>query len=193
MFGMTSRIAIGYYLASRILKNESDSKEKNIPLPSFKGIIEVRHFLPGRMRIYVSKLVGNDIEKTLLETQFSKIDGINVIQVNGITGSVLVSYDTSKVDAGILYSAMIRLLQLEEFIDKNEVSLVSREIKQASESLNRGMFEKTNGIMDMKTLVPVSFIMFALKEIYKNPSAGKPGAYTLLWWAYDMLRRGEGK
>ncbi|WBW95034.1 HMA2 domain-containing protein [Oceanirhabdus sp. W0125-5] len=190
MFGLTSQIMIGYYLASKMLKSNKKDGSKNIPLPSFKNIIEVKHFLAGRVRIYAPKLVNNETDKNLLSTQFSKIDGINEFQVNTLTGSILVLYDINKVDAGILYSAIIRLLELEPLIDNKKTPLVSREIKQVGEAFNQGIFEKTNGIIDAETIIPVSFIILALKEIYNNPSAGKPGAYTLLWWAYNILRRG---
>lgn len=187
-FNLSKKILITYFITKKLLEsNQEKTKGRNSTLPSFKNIIEVKHFLPGRIRMYTPKLVNNQKDKKHLINQLLGIDGIDKIEINTITGSLLILYDINKVECSILYSAIIRLLDLEQYIDRNEKPLILREIHEISKALNRGMYEKTNGIIDIKTLISLSLVFIALKEYYSNSNINKPGVYTLLWWAYSSL------
>jgi hypothetical protein len=159
----------------------------------FRNILEVRHTISGRMRLYAPVLRGNPSLGEHLVVELGKADGITTIETSPVTGTVMIEFTSGKVKAPIVFGAVAHLLGLEEEIDKPPQSLMASGIKSATESLNRALYEKSGGIIDLWTLIPMSLVGFALYQMRQPGGIGTPGAFTLLWWAYMQLSRNEGR
>lgn len=176
----------GLFIGKRFIQSTS----KEVLLPSFKGVIEVRHMLKGRIRFYIPKLIGNEEEKEMLMDQIIRLNSVENVEISTLTGSLLIFYDQEKIEPMLLFSVVVRLLGLEEKLDKKEKSILYKEIEQFGSSINKSVLENTRGLIDAKTLLPVTFIIWGLKKIIVDKNSNTPQPYTLFWWGYNLLKKG---
>ena len=66
-------------------------------------------------------------------------------------------------------------------------------MKDASESLNRAIYEKSGGIIDLWTTIPMALIGLGVYKMLKPGGISVPDGFTLMWWAYMQLFRGAAK
>lgn len=165
---------------------ENEIKNQSKKLPSFKDVLEVKHFIPGRIRMYCP-IIKEDIstEEALLST-FNKIPGINELTVNSYTGSLLIKYDTDKLEPMLLIGIVLKILGLEESATKDNKSLISKESENLINSINCAIYEKTNGILDLKSATTILFAAYAAYDIKARPDV-RPGGYTCIWWIYSLI------
>ena len=87
----------------------------------------------------------------------------------------------------ICFSALIRLLGLEDELSKVPTSKVNREFRNVIEALNQVIFDKTNGIIDFYTALPIVLAVLGISKIANERTLTLPTGLTLLWWAYNAL------
>ncbi|HJO95194.1 MAG TPA: hypothetical protein QF753_17490 [Victivallales bacterium] len=160
-------------------------KRKKSSLPSFKNIIEVAHSIDGRVRFIIPSVCHNPEHKKTLENELLKIDGISLIRVSKITGSLLVCFDESKISTFIIFSSVVHLLNLDIDLTNVEGSL-TKEAVLIKDSLNRGIYEKTNGILDLKSTVILSLFILATGT-FISKKVKTTSRMTFLWWLYNSL------
>ncbi|MCT4508875.1 MAG: hypothetical protein N4A48_08955 [Tepidibacter sp.] len=176
--------AIGMIFVDKNKKNNIMNK-----IPSFKGILEVRHCISGRIRIYIPILKNNEEIKSIIIEQLSKIKVITNIEINTITGTVLLNYDNEKIDPMIIIGVMIKILNLEQEIEKKPKSKVEKEMIELRTSVNRAVYEKTQGIIDGRTALGLSLFLFGIYRLRKNTNI-IPSGMTLMWWVYSEFFKG---
>ncbi|WFD09928.1 HMA2 domain-containing protein [Tepidibacter hydrothermalis] len=176
--------AIGMIFTDKNKKNNITNK-----VPSFKGILEVRHCITGRIRLYIPILKNNEEIKSIIMDQLSKINLITNIDINTITGTVLLNYDNEKIDPMIIVGIMIKILNLEQEIEKTPKSKIEKEMIELKSSLNRAVYEKSQGIIDGKTTLGLSLVLFGIYRLRKNPTI-MPSGMTLMWWVYSEFFKG---
>jgi len=180
----------GFILAGLLGKKKD---QKRSPLLNITGPIKTSHVLPGRVRFHIISLKNNENGTELIKKQFPKIEGVNSFQVNKISGSVLIQFDKDKLEPELLCTALIRLLDLEKELEKMPKPILSNELKEMGNSLNRAVFEKTGGIIDLWTAIPILLIILGLRRIITDRTTMWPTGITMLWWAYNSLFRTKGE
>ena len=159
----------------------------NLKLPSFKNALEVKSSIPGRVRFYAPILVGNIEVANSFVDQISKIDVIKTCRVNTLTGTILLEYDHQLLDTQTLEGAIIKLLGVDKTIDEGRVS----EVKKASERLfaavNNGLYDFTNGLLDVKSLAALALIGAGLLDLRRNGGGRLPDYATLGWWGTSLF------
>ncbi len=74
----------------------------NLQIPTnrldlFIRSVEISSYLPGRIRLYSGKLIGNDgLEKEIL-ANISSLAEIDSVETNTLTGSILIKYVPEKL------------------------------------------------------------------------------------------------
>ncbi len=176
----------GFLIASLFGKKKEPGRS---PLLSLRHPIRTLHILPGRVR-FEADVVKNDtkVEQFLME-QMPKVKGVSRVQVSTITGSVLVQFDGDEIQPELLYTVLIRLLGLEKELERTPQSVVRKEIRLMGDSLNRAVLERTGGIIDLWTAIPIVLGLVGIRKIMAQRALAFPTGFTMLWWAYHSLFR----
>ena len=154
-------------------------------LQSFYGIIQVKHYQNGRLRLQTEILKDNEELKEEFLHNIRRISGINSTKVNSITGSILIYFDEKVIEGSFLYLMVLKLLHLDEEALKNKSGKIKELLKQVFESTDMAIYNKSKGYLDLKTLTAGIFIFYGIKKLWKIP--GLPKGATLLWWASRLL------
>lgn len=60
------------------------------------------HHIPGRVRIRVNEIKRNEARALSLKRMIEDAEGVRSVEVNSLTGSVLIRYDTASTDSNSL-------------------------------------------------------------------------------------------
>lgn len=85
--------------------------------------IHIRHFLPGRVRLRVGAIKGNRDLAERMRAAFSSVPGLTGLSYNTLTGSVLITYDASRLLAD--HGQRLRTV-LREYLPDLDADLVIR-------------------------------------------------------------------
>ena len=154
-------------------------------LQSFYGVIQVKHYQNGRLRLQTEVLKDDEELKEEFLNNIQRINGINSVEVNSITGSILIYFDEKVIESSFLYLVVLRLLHLDEEALKNKPGRIKELLKQIFESVDMAVYNKSKGYLDLRTLTAGIFIFYGIKKIWKVP--GLPKGATLLWWDSRLL------
>ena len=162
-------------------------------LPMYRtGPIQIAHVLPGRIRFIIPILRENhEAMKPGIE-QLGKLRGIDSVVHNTISGSLIVRFNQEMVPPPLLFSAIARLLGLEHELDKPLTPGVIKEVRELGEGLNRMIFDETYGLLDLRTIAIVGLVVLGSRKLLTERWATVPTGLTLLWWAFNLINRGEG-
>ncbi len=157
-------------------------------LPDFYGILEVKHYIKGRIRLKVNSLIGDEKKSQELVGRLSGLNGIEDISINTLVGSVLIKFSEEVVDPITLMGAVLNILELEEeaFVKKN--GKIFSGMREMIESVDFAIYNKTKGILDLKTTIALLFIINGIRKIRQNPIM--PNGVNLLWWGYNIISKG---
>ena len=127
-------------------------------LQSFYGIIQVKHYQNGRLRLQTEILKDNEELKEEFLHNIRRISGINSTKVNSITGSILIYFDEKVIEGSFLYLVVLKLLYLDEEALKNKSGKIKELLKQVFESTDMAIYNKSKGYLDLKTLTALFFM-----------------------------------
>lgn len=182
-YRILSGLLFGLFYGRRLTGKE----KKETYFKGFPGTLEIKHCIPGRIRFFVPSLLNSSNGKEILEEKMCKIEGIEKVDVNILSGSLLVQYKTDKIEKILILGIIIKLLGLEDKIDGKEISIIRKEIKKWNEALSYSLYEKTKGLLDIKTAVSLVFLYNGMKGLFFSTEAAKSNPYSLLYWAYRSL------
>jgi hypothetical protein len=173
-----------------------------------KGL-KVVHALPGRVRLKVPKVKGNQALARKAEKKLAQVPGIKQVEAKANTGSLLLHYDVEDLCAeasmGILEETLGEL-----FPEIEAVSLIAglaclgkspgaepglalaEGITGSFRALNAGVSKITGGL-DLKILVPLALIFLGLRGLWQSEKVAAPSWPNLLWFGFAsfvMLNRG---
>ncbi len=150
----------------------------------FRGIVEIKHAIPGRVRFHIPILKQNKEKGRLLEQQLLKAEAIREVQVNPLLGTVLIIHEEAKIDNVTLTGVLAKLLGLEKELEKTPKSLVGKELSKIIKSANSSVYQQTDGVLDLNSVVTLTFLSLGIWSITRNPSI-LPAGISLVYWAYN--------
>ena len=122
-------------------------------LQNFYGVIQVKHYQNGRLRLQTDILRENvELEQEFLNNM-RQLSGIDSVRVNSVTGSILIYFDEKIIESSFLYLIVLKLLHLEEEALKNKPGKIKVLLKQTFEAVDMAIYNKSKGYLDLKTLV----------------------------------------
>ena len=174
--------------AGLVLTATSQSRSRNrMKLPSFAGVAEVRASLPGRLRLSMPRIMTDGEAALRMKARMESTGAVRKVCLNPRIGSALFLYDERQVEAAVVEGAAIRLMGLDEEIKKPPVSRMEKGLGILWDSVNHGVLEATNGLMDGRMLAGSALTAAAVRSMAVS-GATLPGALTLLWWASNIFR-----
>ena len=81
-------------------------------LQNFYGIIEVKYYQLGRLRLQTDVLKKNAELREEFQNNIKRISGIEKAVVNPINGSILLVFDENIIEHSFLYLVVLKLLHL---------------------------------------------------------------------------------
>jgi Heavy metal associated domain 2 len=177
--------------------------------------VELTHYIPGRVRVRISKVKGNASLAEEIRQNFSAIAGIHKVEANPLTGSVLVEYDPQTVGSlGSLIDMADTFGVLPGGLDSENIEQLLDDLmnglqKGASEEtpggldsgikgffglLNDDVARLTGGAADLRTLVPLMLFGFGLRDLLFSEKLTPPTWYNYFWFAFgtfNALNRSE--
>lgn len=157
----------------------------------FRGIVEIKHSIPGRVRFHIP-ILKMDVDKgKLLEQQLMKASAISEIKVNSLLGSLLIVYESDKIDEVTLTGVLAKLLGLEKELEKPPRSILEQEVGRILQSANKSIYEQTEGLLNLNSAITLTFLSLGIWSLVRNPSV-LPAGISLVYWAYtNSLRQLE--
>jgi hypothetical protein len=157
------------------------------------GPVQTVHWLPGRVRFRASRLAENGEAHVVVQEKLGQVEGVESVKVNRSIGTVLITYREEDVSPELLYSALVRLLGLDDQVHQDPQPLVARELRTVLDSLNRVVYEQTRGVIDFQTGLLILLAALGTRKILSEGASTLPTGFTLLWWATTaLLVRGRG-
>ena len=142
---------------------------------------------PIILNFTVGTTSGRDISQALLNT-FSQIPGITEISINPYIGTILIKYEEETIQPMLIIGIILKVLGLEDEAHNENRSLVTKESIDILDSLSHTIYEKTNGILDLKSSVMLLLGTYAVYDIKTRPGV-RPAGITCLWWLYGLINR----
>ncbi len=185
-------IITGLVMASLLKRGKDKEAVATSPLLKLAGPVRTRHILPGRARFEVRSLKGDSRTAEDLAMALQRIESVEAVRVSPITGSVLLCYDPEKISAELLVAAMIKLLRLDDELNQVPPSVIGHEFREISHALNRAVYDRTGGIIDLRTALFLALGVVGVTRLYKGGMLSLPAGFTLLWWAGNGLLNKRG-
>ncbi len=181
-------MVVGFLLASLIRKKTG----KQTGLPSIRGKLEAVHALPGRLRLNSPLLEGlHPNVRSKISAEIKKVEGIQSADINHYSGSLLITFDASRIDPPIVHGVVTKVLGLEREFEQSPESLLTREIDLMGRALNQQIYDSSRGLMDLRSSLMMSILLLAVYRLVIQGDRTLPGGINLLWWTYVMARRGK--
>lgn len=158
-------------------------------LPSFFDILEVKHYISGRMRVKIPSLQYNLEKEDEIRKQLLNLKGINSVEINTLIGSVLVRFDETIIEPVMLIGIILNVAGLEEEAFSRKSGKTTFALKDTIEAVDMTIYNKTRGILDLKSVIALFFIGYGIKKIRQNPVL--PNGVNLLWWGYNIITGGK--
>jgi Heavy metal associated domain 2 len=164
------------------------------------GGIKIVHAIPGRVRVKLSRLKENPALVREIQERLPAVQGIQRVEVNPVTGSVLVVYDRTELESldsllslaewfGPLFPDF-ELSELEDWLasangNAAETPLTER-LSAVFGSLNAKVGETTGGV-DLKLLLPLTLFLLGVRGMLVAGKGVFPAWYDLLWFAFGTF------
>lgn len=150
--------------------------------------MEVKHYSKNRLRLQINSLKNNFEVGKELEDRMKNLDGIYEIKSNSTIGSLLISFDEDRVEAIVIIGAILNLLGLEDKAFSTKNGIITTFIKDIIAGVDTSIYNKSRGILDLKSAVSIALIYYGIKKVRTNPVL--PNGVNLLWWAFNFLDKG---
>ena len=160
-------------------------------LPHLKtGPVRVEHAVPGRLRLRVPSLSDDESGAVRLGERLPGIAGVEAVHIHRETGSVLIHYRGDEVRPELLFAAVVRLLGFEDDIARPPRSLVTRELREMLGAVNRMVYDRTGGVLDLWSAVMILMAGLGVRKMWQSGlTQSLPSGFTLMWWALHSLAK----
>lgn len=178
-------LMIGFVLASLLRRKKNNA----LTLPNIRGEFEARHALPGRIRFRVPMLeTADNFHIETIQKELSKVPHIHSVNISPFSGSILIQYNTAKIEPPLICGILIKILGLENAFETIPESAVQREIRMIGDAFNQAVYNKTAGALDLTSAIFILTLSLGLYKTIILKDRALPGGFNLLWWAYVVAK-----
>lgn len=150
----------------------------------------VIHSAPGRCRLKIPTMRHSAEYFEQLKLDLIQTEGVEHVQANPLTASVLVLYDDQVLAFEALKSYFDTSAHFEltdqASAENTNVTIWENAAKQLT-TFDNQLKETTSGHMDFRSLVFIVFVVLAIRQLQRGAVFGP--AATLLWYAVQLLMK----
>jgi copper chaperone CopZ len=160
----------------------------------------VKHHMPHRTRIKVPRNHRDSHKLNAVKKELENVPGVQNVEVNFRTGSVVVHHD-ERADSLILIGSAIEniceelfseILAVEE-IEFPGLSVVAQVIHKVLSKADLKVAEGTQNVLDLKMIVPLLFFGAGIVKSRQTANWwGEVPAWVLFYYAYDSYMKFHG-
>jgi Heavy metal associated domain 2 len=162
------------------------------------GDIQVVHAIPGRIRLKVAQVRKNPVLASEIQTRLATIHGIRQVEVNPLTGSILMLYEAQDAAAPDSLRTLAESLatlfpgfDLNNFAAKqpsstngaNSAPSLAGGVASFFGALNSEVKQVTGGNADLRILLPLALFLFGVGGVLMSEKLPLPTWYDLLWFS----------
>jgi hypothetical protein len=156
------------------------------------GPVQTAHLTNGRVRFRVPSLVDAPVQAQMLCEKLRPLDGINGVTACPTTGSVVISFDQRRVEPGLLFAAVMKLLGFDQQLNRTPRPAVVRELRSVMGCLDRAVYDRTNGLLDFSSAFWILLTAIGARKVIRQGVSAMPAGATLIWWGiHQLLGHGE--
>jgi hypothetical protein len=150
------------------------------------------HRSQGRLRVRVDRLRHDAELVRRVEERLSNLPGVRRIETVPETGSVLVLFEPSRFDEERLTN---EAREAELFVlsplpaQGGTATPDAGPVRALWHRANVTVSEKSRGPLDIRTLVPLALVAWAIRQILTERPIARTPWYTLLWYAWGIYTR----
>lgn len=148
----------------------------------------ISHQTSGRLRIRIPSQKGNAAYFASLKERFSSFPGIQKIEVNPLTGSVLILHqiDLKQIDFKMIsdYTEQSGLFRFEQL--NHSAGSVSQRVVETFQDVDRKVEKFTGGEVDLPTLSFVGLLGIGLWGMARGKTAA-PAWHVAFWYALNIF------
>jgi hypothetical protein len=159
--------------------------------------VRVVHAIPGRVRLKVDGVKGNPDLAAALEERLLGVRGVQRVEVNARTGSVLLVYESAaQEEFGQVLEPLFPGLDLDAYRrgavgsatngDRPPAPPLGRRISGMFGALNAGVGRVTGGI-DLKLLLPLTLFFLGVRSLLVTDKLRFPMWYDLIWFSFGTF------
>jgi hypothetical protein len=175
------------------------------------GGVRVVHAIPGRVRLKVAQVRKNPALAGEVQTRLAAAPGISRVEVNPLTGSVLMLYEAPDAASPDALRALAEPLaaffpgfDLTDFVVRRPSATngagtapsLASGVASFFAALNSEVKQMTGGNADLRILLPSALFLFGVGGVLMSEKLPLPTWYDLLWFSlgtFFMLNPGPGE
>jgi hypothetical protein len=143
-------------------------------------LARVVHSIPGRTRLRAESIKGDIEALSAVQTALEDTEGVQNVQINTLTGSILVEHDAS-IDELLSKLQQRNVLEL----DNSEPEHYLANLHRAVAETDRRLELSTKGRLDFETIAFFGFLGTGIYQCVNKQ--GLPAGVTLLRYALDLV------
>lgn len=163
-------------------------------LPSFAGVLEVKHYISGRLRVRIPSMKGDSRLAEYIVKALSPVRGIDEVSANPLLGTALVKFDETLLSPEIVITALSHCFDFGAAI-KSRRSIFGNELKLFRFSLDQAVMQKTLGLFDLRSAVSLLLMFQLARGLSKwrrgapvfNGNDKQPFPIALVWWLLQTI------
>jgi heavy-metal-associated domain-containing protein len=160
--------------------------------------LKVVHAMPGRIRVKISRLKGNTALARQIQQRLPAVPGIQRVEVNLVTGSLLVLYNAAEMNPldalmGLAETFTpllpgLSMSDLEAWLTpsgngSNAAPPFAEGLATFFGTLNTQVGKAAAGV-DLKLLLPLTLFFFGIRGLLVAEKLSVPAWYDLLWFSF---------
>lgn len=151
----------------------------------------ISHMISGRLRIKIPSKKGDMHYFGDMYKQFSACEGIEKVEVNSLTGSILLIHavDVSRIAD---FSKQNNLFSIKDTRLFGKQTYISRKLSDTFQDFNHKVIVSTKGFANIPDLIVLTLIGLSIFQMSQGNFIA-PAWYTALWYAMNIFLKSQSK
>jgi len=151
----------------------------------------ISHMISRRLRVRIPSRKGDVLFFGEMHKRLSCFDGIERVEVNALTGSVLLIHavDLREIADFARQNNLFSILDTKIY---RKQTYVSRKISETFRDINHKVIISTKGFANIPDLLVLTFLGLSIFQISRGNFMA-PAWYTALWYAMNIFMKSQTK